>query len=345
MKKPLLLIGIFAWVLVLAVVVAALVGGWLFSGGFGIANRDAQANLLKEEYIELSGVKSILLQSDVADIEIIATADTQMRLLQYGGSHTAPEELFSVNQNGDAVQLRIKRNLRFFDFSFGLNEQLVVEIPAAWLGNVEASVSSSRIQVNDAFTWQNVRLSSSSGNIVLLRELTADNLGLSVNSGSIRAHEALTVSGSFEAESSSGNIHLDQPLTAQALYARANSGSISLDAATVEQFDLRASSGNISATALSGGGSARVNSGSINIGLREPLSDIDLQASSGSIRVEVDSSAAFNFEGRCSSGSIRANFPLEKNDKGNRASATVGAKPAFAINAETNSGSININQR
>lgn len=341
MKKGLLLAGIITWLAILVIMIAV-IAVVLPRGGWGFLDNTVA---LKEENISLFDIADIQIETDSYDIEFVSTGEPQMKVLQYGNKNTLEEELFTADTKVGSVKISVKRLPKIFSMNLSFNERLVVEIPQNWLGDISVKVFSGDIRVNDAFTWQNVSFSSSSGDLLIGRALYAENLSLHVVSGDIQAREALTVTKKISAESSSGDIRLEAPITARNIYAKALSGDIVLGEAAVEQFELQASSGDIKAAGLNGRGSVRVNSGDIHINLTELLDDVEVEAGSGDIRIDVDPSLSFEFTGRCSSGDIRANFPLHRNERGNRANATVGTEPAVNISVETTSGDININQR
>jgi|GEM_PF-3180831 len=343
MKKSLLLFGIIAWIAVLAA--AAIIAGGVLRGGSGDLIFSDNAALLKEEDIALAGMEDILIETDSLDIGIYTTGEPQMMVRQYGGANTAAEELFVVTQNNGGIKIRVKHLFRLNVINFSFNERLAVYIPETWLGDISVKVSSGNIRVDDAFIWRNAGFASSSGDLLLKRELHAENLSIDISSGNIHIREPLMVNGKLSAGTTSGDIRLNAPVQARSIYVRAFSGNIVMSEAAAEQFDLRSTSGDITAAGLSGGGSITASSGNININLTEAVADTDVQAGSGDIRIGVDASCSFNFTGRCSSGSIRANFPLNKNEQGNRASASIGGSPAISINAHTASGNININRR
>ena len=340
MKKSIILIAIMAW---LAVITAAvLIMGGAINGGFTMPDNSV---LLKEESIPLAGIDEIQIETDSLDIEFIIGDVAHLQALQFGSERTTAEELFNITHNNGCLKISVKSLFRMFSINFSINERLVLEIPASWLGDVGVHNASGNIVLSDTFNWQNVDLSSSSGDLLIKGALYAEDVRLHATSGNIISHQALTVAGKLNITSSSGDIRLNNNLQAQSIYAKAESGNIFLEQAKVRQFELRTSSGDIRAKWLSGGGYAAASSGNIVINLVAPLYDIELVTSSGDIRLDVEEDISFDFMGRCSSGDISANFPLLKNEHGNRAEASVGSSPTISIRAEATSGNICVDQR
>lgn len=300
--------------------------------------------LLKEADTSIVGITGIIVDADSQDIEFYSSGEPNLKIRQYSSKNTLEEELFVVSRENSVIRISARHMLRVFSINFGFSDKLLIEIPQNWLGDIDVGLFSGNIRLSDAFMWNNVNLSSSSGDLLLRNELTAKNLNLNASSGNIQARDGHIIANKISATTSSGDIRLQAPLTAQSISIKATSGNISLDQASVEQFAFRNSSGDIKVKSLSGGGSATVTSGNINISLSDLVGDVDLQASSGNVRLSLSPELSCNFTGRCTSGDIHANFPLTKNEKGNRATATIGETPVLTINAETTSGNIRVDR-
>ncbi|MCL2496423.1 MAG: DUF4097 domain-containing protein, partial [Clostridiales bacterium] len=144
MKKSVLLLGIIAWVAVLAA--AVIIAGFVWRGDINMYNGAAS---LKEEDILLFGIENIRIETDSLDIELQATGEPRMKVLQYGDTNTAAEELFVVTQYEGGLKISAKRLFKFFSISFTINERLVIQIPETWLGDISVSASSGNIRVHD----------------------------------------------------------------------------------------------------------------------------------------------------------------------------------------------------
>ena len=335
MKKSVLLIGIIAWVAV--ILAAILIMGGVLRGGFFLPDN---SKLLKEEETDLFGISDILIETDSLDIEFVVGQGPRLKVRQYGAEKTTAEELFSLSQKDGVLRIGVKNPVRIFSVNFGLNERLTLEIPAEWLGNVSLQNSSGNISLADAFTWQNVSLSSYSGDLRVTGELCAEEISLHITSGNVVARQGLTAT-KLNISTTSGDIRLNGILRARTFNAKTVSGNIVIEQAEAERYDLHASSGDIRAK-LSGGGAASATSGNINLSLTAPLGDVELDTSSGDISLSVEQDISFDFSGLCSSGDIYANFPLQKNERGNRAAGSVGHDPSASIRAEAASGNIRI---
>ncbi|HHX54837.1 MAG TPA: DUF4097 domain-containing protein, partial [Clostridiales bacterium] len=293
------------------------------------------------------------------------TNGDEIKIRQYGRPDAKKEELFIVSSSNNSINIYFNKTFKLNIFDFNVyNEKLVVEIPEEYYGNLDATASSASIKIENEFKLKKVRLHSTSGSTHINSNIIADTLDTNTSSGSIKfngsvtANEisAKTTSGSFrstmnikadnniELITSSGSINLDDDITAKNLYARSNSGGIRLSNVYVENYDLQCTSGSIKIDRISGGGEAKTSSGGIKLTLNNPKGDIFLDATSGSIQIELESSLQFTLTAQTNSGAIKTNFTTEKNERGNYVTANIGDNPTVNINANASSGSIKVEQ-
>jgi DUF4097 and DUF4098 domain-containing protein YvlB len=210
-------------------------------------------------------------------------------------------------------------------------------------GDFKVECTSGGINLRVPINAQDVFIEASSGSITL-DAVNASNLSLSSTSGDIRVVGALDIKDTLSVKCGSGGISINVPVTADKVFAKASSGGIRLGEVQTKNFDLSSSSGSINITGISGTGNIHATSGGITVMFHGPLGEATLSSGSGSIRISVDKSLSFNFDGQCTSGSVRANFPLLSSNDGRKASATVGNNPKASITATASSGGISINQ-
>jgi lia operon protein LiaG len=203
----------------------------------------------------------------------------------------------------------------------------------------------------------------SSGGIDILQGLDADNLDINVSSGGFRSDGRISVKGEMNVYSSSGGVRFNKPVEAGLIKVNSTSGAITFNNAAssdltiintsggitlgeikTNAFSMTNASGGISVEGITGSGNIKSTSGGIRIKLLDPLGNVNLSSTSGSINISVDESLSFRFSGEATSGGISANFPLIKDSGRNKATAEIGSDPAASITATTNSGGISINQ-
>lgn len=342
MKKRTIITAIILWTIVALAVITAI--SYAANGGFNrMANQDT---LIKNEEVTLGQIKSIILDGTSQIVEVRKTNGDQLKISQYGNPKTREENLFLIESSEDSVRIYFNKHkgFRLYDFDFySFIQELVIEIPEKYKGNIDFNTSSGSLRTEDEFTLKNVLLHSSSGSIRIDNNLTADNIHIKTSSGSIHTQGEINLTENMKAESSSGAISLYK-VHAKGLQGETSSGGIRLDDIDVESYDLQSSSGAIKINAISGSGEMKTASGGIQAFLKNPKDDIRLTSSSGSVRVEVEPSLQFTFEAKTNSASIHTDFAVEKNERGNKAIATVGKNPTVHIKIDTTSGSIRVEQ-
>lgn len=360
MKKGFIVFAICLW----TIVVVAIISLAIFISNGRVKNHMITSEaLLKNEEISLGNTENIIIETTRQSILIRKSNGDKIKVSQYGSPDTKNEDLFLVSNSSDGVHIYIKKTFHLEIFNFNVyRERLVVEIPEDFYGNLDAAASSGSIKVEDEFELKNVKLSNTSGSTQVNKNLVADTLNANTSSGSIKFNGIITakdvsakaVSGSIHAtmgikaggnlelNTSSGSINLDNDITAKDLYAHTNSGGIRMTNVYVEEYDLKCVSGSIRIDSIAGGGHAKTSSGSINLALKSPKGDIDLNTTSGSIRIALEPSLQFTLTAQTNSGSIKTNFATQKNERGNYATANIGDNPTANITANASSGGIRI---
>jgi DUF4097 and DUF4098 domain-containing protein YvlB len=149
-----------------------------------------------------------------------------------------------------------------------------------------------------------------------------------------------SIQGETEAHTGSGRIRaegLAGPFTGST-----GSGSISIEQTAAGGADIHTGSGGIKAFGVEGPLKARTGSGSIRAE-GKPIADWDLHTGSGSISLRLPPDAAFNFEGRSSSGGISIDHPVTVQGRVERRriqGQVRGGGPLVRV--ETGSGSVEV---
>jgi DUF4097 and DUF4098 domain-containing protein YvlB len=182
-------------------------------------------------------------------------------------------------------------------------------------GPVEANTGSGNIEV--ANVSGTTKTNTGSGNIEL-SSIGASSRA-STGSGNIIARG---VSGDFSGRTGSGNVIVNQ----------ASGGNV----------EMNSGSGNLEASGVRGSLSASTGSGGVTAE-GEMTADWNLRTSSGSVRVQLPSAAAFTIEARSSSGSIEINHPLTVQGRIGKREVHGAVRGGGALLAvSTSSGSIRI---
>lgn len=361
MKKGFIIISIGLWTIVVVAIIALAIS--ISRGRFNkMSVVSVPSELLKEEEVLLGDCDKITINTTRHSIQLFKSTGDKIKISQYGNPDTSQDELFKVSTSGNSIHIYIDRKVRLEFFNFIGEEKLLIEIPESFYGDMDVAASSGSIRFEDEFALKDVKLNTSSGSARFNDNILADTLNIKSSSGSIRLNGTVTakkltakvssgsihsamdikVDGDIELNSTSGSIDLDKNVTARSLYADTSSGGIRLENVYVEAFDLNCTSGSVKVNKISGGGNIRSSSGSINIALENPEGDIYLKTNSGSIKVGLEPTLQFKLTAQTISGSIKTNFPTDKNDKGNHATANIGDNPSVNIIARASSGGIRI---
>lgn len=121
------------------------------------------------------------------------------------------------------------------------------------------------------------------------------------------------------------------------------SGNISGDS-LCGKLSARAGSGNITLTGFEGSGAIATGSGNVRVEAASVTGDMEMQAGSGNIKLEIPEKLSFHLEIQTGSGSIKTDFDevLSYNKKGNSAEGNVGAAPEINIRLLANSGNVRV---
>lgn len=191
--------------------------------------------------------------------------------------------------------------------------------------------ASGEIEVRDA--GDRVELSSSSGSI------TAEGLRrgrVSSVSGDLVIRQ---VTGPLGASTSSGSITVTG--AGDSLSLTSVSGDIETDRAP-RGLRGESSSGEVVARGVSGRVRVGTSSGDVTLGLREPVTGVEVGTSSGAIRVDLDPAVRCALDLRTSSGSLDVGLPLEMSTVSRRSVAGVIRGGKTPVVLHTASGDISV---
>jgi DUF4097 and DUF4098 domain-containing protein YvlB len=387
MKKTVLAAGMAIWIIIAGLLVWFLIAN--LRGGYADVFRiplgeQISMELIKEEEASLAGITNLAVEGSWQDIKFRASDVDSIRVLQYGAQNTAEDLLFKISREGGVLRITVNHNLRF---NWGLNiarEEIVIFIPAAWAGRVNASASSGDIRLEEDFNWGDVYLNTSSGDI-RLAGIDCDRLSIETSSGTVKTESGIRargdigigtssgslqlageirgqnikftcssgdistegeiVSAEFNASTLSGRVRLHNYLIAESVKFSTTSGDIRANKIMTSAYDIQANSGNIGIEGLSGGGLLKSSSGDINAVLLAPVGDIAAESSSGRLRLTLPADLSFTFDSKTSSGNIKTDYEmLYKDSHGKEATASVGSYPTAHIRVFTSSGDIFINR-
>lgn len=150
---------------------------------------------------------------------------------------------------------------------------------------------------------------------------------------------------SFSARTTSGSIELDS-LLSSSLSAHSVSGAVTARKVTADSADLGTTSGRIN---LSGAIPAiRIHSvsGAVTADTATPPSRVEIDSTSGRVRLSLPASSRFTLDARSTSGAVACDFPILVTRSGSSArhelAGTVGGSDGGQVSLRTTSGAISV---
>ncbi len=367
--------GVIAVGLILLMVSVISSGGRSFS-----IHTFSDADLVKTTNLSIEGISSLSLEYSSDDIFFYESDTDELILKEYMNIEPEEEVLTKIRQTSSEIRLvGGERN----KFRWGIqNYKGYVELylPADYHGSISASTSSGNIESELVLRLSELNASCTSGDICL-NEVYAEDIRSSSSSGNIQFNiaegnrtfvstsgdiEVKGGNGDSEASSTSGNITIENG--SGALRASASSGDITIEAidgekviettsGVIRMYDCSgytsatASSGDIEIQELTSAGDFESTSGNIDVSFTKDMSangeNIEANASSGNISLELPSGLSFEFNARTSSGDIDTFFDdsLSFQKDGDHADGTIGSVPDFDMELSTTSGNITVDER
>jgi|GEM_PF-3468570 len=374
-KKILVAAGIVVWVMVTVLAVGS--GVMIIQGGAPAMREDGVP--VKTKNLPCFDNGAIRVSGHNYKIELSKTDGNEIVVSQYG-SNIRDDELFTFKQTGDVTEIAIKSNMRVVSFDFFWKaRKLVIEIPESFSGTVNAETDAGGVEIVDSFEWNEANLKTTSGGIRISNSLTTDKItaaavsggvivdgtvktneiAMKTTSGGIRILNSLTadkitaeaVSGGVTVDglvktdeislkTTSGGIRSHMPINTRELKASTTSGGIRMESIIAKQYTLNSSSGGINVVGISGGGSVKTNSGGVRMTLTDPTGEVKVTTTSGGIRLSIHENLSFRMDAKTTSGGIRGDFLMNKDD--NSAMASIGENPVVDLVLRATSGGIRV---
>lgn len=145
----------------------------------------------------------------------------------------------------------------------------------------------------------------------------------------------------FDIELKSGQILLEN-LSAEKLSLEVGSGSITAKELRAEKGEFEINSGSVRFKEYTGEMDIQLNSGSLNVGLKELEAPISAVVNSGNLTLAVPEDSDFTLETNIASGRVINDFPLKIKKQENRKLSGTYGKGTHEIYIDINSGKANI---
>ena len=299
--------------------------------------KNAKLKIQKEEDIPIGNIQDITLDFSSADIEVIRSEETFMRIKESTSIQLKEEDLFTVvNQNGKLIVSGGRRNRSFILFGFN-QHKIELLLPAQYTGDLSLKTASGDIIVTDDLVVNKVTIRQSSGNFLAKKGIIAEEIETHLSSGNITIDTLECVAYHFNL--SSGNLIINFLKGSGDIEAR--SGNISIKELLGKSYHIRSSSGNIRLSNVQGSGKIKTSSGNIEAAYKKIEEYSELSASSGNIAIWLVPEMNLDIYAKCSSGDIKSDIALVyKNKKKSEATGLLGKPPYAKLKANTSSGDI-----
>ncbi len=139
----------------------------------------------------------------------------------------------------------------------------------------------------------------------------------------------------------SGNVELKN-LEVNQLKHDGSSGNVEIDSLTTKSGSFDISSGSLDIKRYSGAIDAQLSSGKLDLQMDKLTNSVDIEVSSGQVRLDLPDRADFTLNGKTSSGSISCDYPLNSKGINNKTINGRHGSGKHKINLTVSSGSIKI---
>lgn len=286
-----------------------------------------------DERFDIDGVSRVALDAGSLTVEITSTQEDQARLVLQSNLPPDKRAQLAVERNGDTFTVEQLRHVRIGLF-LNVREKLTLYLPEGYHDALSLRLRSGNLLMADKRAFSSLEVKLTSGNVEI-GDVDAAAYDVHASSGNMTL-------GDWRGEGrlwvTSGNIRL-RSLTGTSHEIRSSSGTIRIGS-LVGESALHVTSGTVRVEHFEGSGSFTSSSGSVNVGVDRIDGDLNVQCTSGTVRVSIPESLAFRFDAESLSGSVKTDFPSERN--GRRTTASVGSAPNHTLRCQTTSGSIRV---
>jgi lia operon protein LiaG len=275
--------------------------------------------IFDEEY-QADDIDEISFDLSSANVKIYRSESDKIRVVYEGPEKEAENADVSVRSSENKLSIIQKNRMEWFQWNTA--RRVTVYLPSSFDGDFVLVCSSGDVTIDGVQAFSEFESKMLSGNLNV-DNLTCEKAVISASSGDIRIDSLTTET--YSVKILSGNLSVN---------TMSGQGNISL------------TSGDISIDAYFGSGAIKAISGNVTIYISEVQGDIDVDVTSGDVRMELCEGIALRCDFKVTSGDIRTNFG-EADEKivGESLSTEVGNSPVYDLTITTISGNINVTQK
>ncbi|RXZ82675.1 hypothetical protein EBB07_09250 [Paenibacillaceae bacterium] len=256
----------------------------------------------KTREMDVAEFRNLQVNSESANVRFISGGGEVLTARLHGYVPAKHAEYMDVklNERGDTLELNVvKRDGFLFGFS---HMTLDIEVPEKLWDAIRVEISSGNVEL-DGLNSDQVIVGGRSGR-VKITNLTAATGEIKLSSGNITVENADT--NTLDLATSSGSIKLSD-VQSETIELKSSSGNIRMENFDANQVNFKTSSGSVKLEEGAGELKGSTTSGNIKVAFAEMKHDMDLKATSGSVKVKLDSqpeNVSVDFKGSSGSGKI-----------------------------------------
>ncbi|PXV91564.1 putative adhesin [Lachnotalea glycerini] len=306
------------------IIILIMIGVLIIMGiiGFGASRMLKEIN--KEENVSIENINKIQVDMNSSfahfspPVHFIETKDdSDVKMILHGTVMADINIITEIKDNMLIIKLQRTSKIPLYE-DFVLD----IYIPKDYENNLSLDISSSSGSITvDSMEVANLTFNTSSG-IVKAETLIADKISINT---------------------SSGNVDINK-IDTNELEIKGKSSSINVYDCNAKQSDIETLSGSVTINSNSGSLTAKTGSGKVFVTYEEfEDQEVNIESSSGSVTLELPSTAEFSMKANTSSGKIQSDFQISENESTDKKklSEQVGTKNNNII-LQTASGSIKI---
>ncbi|WP_123053239.1 DUF4097 domain-containing protein [Clostridium sp. JN-1] len=314
MNRRLIKILIIIWSVIAFIAAAFLVYGISHAGSFGMfefGHIDDSYIVQKSQSIQVSNCNKIGLNFPRGNVIIQTTNEPSLKVVQSSSRKLKDKDKFTIKKQGDNIQIETGAKNRAFTFS---------------IFDFDEDTSNEKIEIYIPKDYaKDLDVNTSSGNILFSSDMKLNDINCSQGSGDFKIQNSITANNAA---------------------IKTNSGDIYIASLDSKYYNIEAASGDILVKYILGSGNAKAVSGNIKMNYKSIGEYAKASSTSGDVKLILPQNLSFKFEGECTSGDIKGDFPLNyENDRKSKASAQVGNDPYKTIDVSTVSGDIDISSK
>ncbi|OBR94375.1 hypothetical protein CLRAG_15420 [Clostridium ragsdalei P11] len=316
-NRSLIKVLIVMWAVIAAAGLSFLLYGFSHGEGFPIfeyGNKIAGARyaVQKSESTSVNNCSKISLGFSRGDVIVQTTDELNLKVVQSASRKLKDGEKFAIEKQGNSIEIKRKDENKVFHNKF-------INIFDGFNGNEKIELYVPKSYAKD------LDISTTSGDILFNSDMKLNDINCIQSSGDFKMNGSIT----------GNNVGI-----------KTISGDIDIASLDSKYYNIQVSSGDISVKSISGSGNAKAVSGDIKMNYKSIDEYAKANSTSGDVKMVLPQNLSFKFEGKCTSGDIKGDFPLTyENNRKSKASAQVGNGPYKTINVGTVSGDIDISSK